>query len=184
MSKRWKTVFALAGITVLATVLVGQEKPAADKKGGSRASRILHPEMTVEKGTYAKPMASLGEKTDEPWSGTTLAASVDGKPQQGRVVTLAGEVVDFSCYLQVGKHGEKHRSCGQKCIQNSQPAGLLTRDGTLYMLMPEEHDPRRDGGVDFRPAAVEHMGHIVTVTGTEASHNGFRALFVTGFAKK
>ena len=35
--------------------------------------------------------------------------------------------------------------------QNSQPVGLLTKEGTLYMLMPEEHDPRRDGGVDIGP---------------------------------
>lgn len=53
----------------------------------------------------------------------------------------------------------------------------------LYMLMPEEHDPRRDGGVDFRPAAADHMAHIMEVTGTEASHGGYRALYVTGFKK-
>ena len=71
-------------------------------------------------------------------------------------MTKVGEIVDFSCYLQLGKHGEKHRSCGQKCVENSQPAGLLTQDGTLYMLMPEEHDPRRDGGVDalLRPPSI------------------------------
>jgi hypothetical protein len=51
------------------------------------------------------------------------------------------------------------------------------------MLMPEEHDPRRDGGVDLRPLAAEHMGHIVTVTGTEASHAGYRAVYVQGLTK-
>ena len=85
--------------------------------------------------------------------------------------------------LQVGKHGAKHRDCGQKCARNGQPVGLLTKDGTLYMIMPEEHDPRRDGGVDIRTAGSEHMGHIVTVTGTEASHNGYRGLFVKGLTK-
>jgi hypothetical protein len=66
---------------------------------------------------------------------------------------------------------------------NSQPVGLLTKDGTLYMLMPEEHDPRRDGGVDLKKAASDHMGHIMTVTGTEAAHVGYRAIFLTGFTK-
>jgi hypothetical protein len=60
---------------------------------------------------------------------------------------------------------------------------LLLRDGTLYMLMPEEHDPRRDGGVDARASAAEHMAHIVEVIGTEATHNGYRALFVQGLTK-
>ena len=148
------------------------------------ASRILHPELTVEKGTYDKPMGKLGEKPAQPWSATTIDAGVDKKPQPGRVVTRVGEIVDFSCYLQLGKHGEKHRSCGQKCVQNGQPIGLLARDGTLYMLMPEENDPRRDGGADLRPAAVDHMAHIMEVTGTEAMHENYRAIYVTGFTKK
>ena len=42
---------------------------------------------------------------------------------------MVGEIVDFSCYLQIGKHGEKHRSCAQKCFNSGQPIGLLTKDG-------------------------------------------------------
>ncbi|MBZ5575908.1 MAG: hypothetical protein LAP40_05045 [Acidobacteriia bacterium] len=145
---------------------------------------ILHPEMKVEQGSYDKPIATLGSKPTDPWSGTTVAAGVDGKPQPGKPVSMVGEIVDFSCYLQVGKHGEKHRGCGQKCVQNGNAAGLLTKDGSLFVLMAEEHDPRRDGGVDIRTAAVEHMGHIVEVNGTEASVGGYNAIFVQGLAKK
>ena len=84
----------------------------------------------------------------------------------------------------LGKHGETHRSCGQKCVLGGQPIGLLAKDGTLYMLMPEEHDPRRDGGVDAKAAAAEHMGHIVAVNGTEAAEvNGYRGIFVQGMTK-
>ncbi|MDE3165403.1 MAG: hypothetical protein KGN36_06325, partial [Acidobacteriota bacterium] len=137
----------------------------------------------VENGTYEKPMAVLGTKPAEPWTTTTTAAGVNSKPQPGRPMTVVGEVVDFSCYIQLGKHGEKHRSCGQKCVANGQPIGLLTKDGTLYMLMPEEHDPRRDGGVDARASASEHMGHIVEVSGTEASVHGYNAIYVPGLTK-
>jgi hypothetical protein len=148
------------------------------------AAKILHPEMTVEGGSWDKPMATIGVKPDQPWSGTSIAAGVDSKPEPGKVVSMVGEIVDFSCYIQEGKHGEKHRSCGQKCVQNGNPAGLLTKDGALYMLMPEEHDPRRDGGVDLKAVAAEHMGHIVTVNGTEASVNGYNAIFIQGLTKK
>ena len=137
---------------------------------------ILHPEMKVETGTYNAPAATLGQSTPEPWSATTVGAGVDKKPQEGKPVTLVGELVDFSCYIQLGKHGEKHRSCGQKCAQSGQPVGLLTKDGTLYMIMPEEHDPRRDGGVDIKAAGAEHMGHIIKVIGTEAKVDGYRAV--------
>ena len=82
-----------------------------------------------------------------------MAAAVDGKPLPGKVATIIGEVVDYSCYLQVGKHGEKHRDCGQKCLQNGQPMGILTKDGDLYLLMEEEHNPRRDGMTDLASPA-------------------------------
>ena len=165
-----------------AWALTAQEKKDAPKKA---ASAILHPEMTVENGTWDKPMATIGTKpaASSPWSATSVAAGVDKKPQPGRPITVTGEIVDFSCYLQLGKHGEKHRSCGQKCVQNGQPIGLLTRSGSLYMLMPEEHDPRRDGGVDAKASASDHMGHIVEVSGTEASVGGYRAIYVQGLTK-
>ena len=172
MTNRRKTILAGAGLALAASLLIA--RPAAS---------ILHPEKKVETGSYDAPAATLGETTTQPWSTTTIAAGVDKKPQSGHSVTLVGEIVDFSCYLQLGKHGEKHRGCGQKCVQNGQPIGLLTRDGALYMVMPEEHDPRRDGGVDARPSASEHMAHIVRVIGTEASVNGYKAVYVTGLTK-
>ena len=149
----------------------------------AKTAGILHPEMNVENGSYDKPMATIGTKPTQPWSGTTVSAGVDNKPQPGKPVTMVGEIVDFSCYLQVGKHGEKHRSCGQKCAQNGNAVGLLTKDGALYMLMPEEHDPRRDGGVSLASIASDHMGHIVEVNGTEASVNGYNAIFIQGLKK-
>ena len=170
-------------LILLAAALAAFSLTAQETKKKSTPGGILHPEMTVESGTYDKPMATIGTKPSEAWTATSVAAGVDKKPQPGKPVTVVGEIVDFSCYLQLGKHGEKHRSCGQKCVQNGQPVGLLTKSGTLYMLMPEEHDPRRDGGVDAKASASDHMGHIVEVNGTEASVNGYRAIFVQGLTK-
>ena len=167
-------------VTVLAALALSAQQ--APKKAGGTAG-ILHPEMAVTTGTWDHPAATIGSKPAQPWTATTIAAGVDNKPQPGRPVTVVGEIVDFSCYLQLGKHGEKHRSCGQKCVQNGQPIGLLTQNGTLYMLMPEEHDPRRDGGVDAKASGSEHMGHIVEVNGTEASVGGYRGIYVQGLTK-
>jgi hypothetical protein len=147
------------------------------------AGAILHPEMKVETGTYDAPAATLGQTSEVAWSATTVSAGVDKKPETGHPITLVGEVVDISCYLQLGKHGEKHRACGQKCAQSGQPVGLVTKDGALYMLMPEEHDPRRDGGVTVSAAGAEHMGHIVKVIGTEAKLEGYRGVYVAGLTK-
>ena len=130
-------------------------------------------------------MATIGTKPEAsaPWTATQRGRRSGQQARGRRPITVVGEIVDFSCYIQLGKHGEKHRSCGQKCVQNGQPIGLLTQTGSLYMLMPEEHDPRRDGGVDAKASASDHMGHIVQVSGTEASVGGYRAIYVQGLTK-
>ena len=180
--KNLKKTLLLIVVTLAAWTLVPAQQGVEGKKAPAK-SAILHPEMTVENGTWDKPMATIGTKPTDPWTQTTIDAGVDKKPQPGRPITVVGEVVDFSCYLQLGKHGEKHRACGQKCVQNGQPIGLLTRTGGLYMIMPEEHDPRRDGGVDAKAFASEHMGHIVEVNGTEANVGAYRGIFVQGLTK-
>src|ERR1035437_9320126 len=38
-------------------------------------------------------------------------------------------------------------------------------------------------GVDAKPSAAEHMGHIVTVNGTAAKVGGYSAIYVQGLTK-
>lgn len=154
---------------------------AQSKKGPG----ILQSEWgKVEGGSYSAPMGKLGTKSETAWTGTTMGAAVNGKANPAKPGTVVGEILDFSCYLQIGKHGEKHRSCAQKCFTAGQPIGLLAQDGTMYMLMEEEHDPRRDGLTDFRKAAIEHASHIMEVSGTMSEHGGYKALYVQGYLKK
>lgn len=151
---------------------------------GANGKDILFPNMTPEKGTFEAPAGKLGDKTKTPWSATTVAAGVDGKPLKGTVVTVVGEIIDLSCYLQLGKHGTKHRDCGQKCLKNGMPIGLLAKDGKVYTLIDEEHDQRRDGLTNLRTACIEHMAHVMEVSGTLSEVEGQRAIYVRGFVKK
>jgi hypothetical protein len=184
MNRKWMSAGVAAMACLVGTMLVAQ----TPKKGaGMKVPPILQPQMTVENGSYDKPMAKVGEAVaaGEEWTATTLGASVDGKPNPGaKPMTVVGEILDFSCYLQIGKHGEKHRACAQKCFKAGQPIGLLAKDGTMYMLMEEEHDLRRDGLTNFREAAIDHAAHIMEVTGTMWEHKGVKALYVHGYLKK
>ena len=176
-------VCMIATCALLVTPVMAQKK---DKKKAVAGAGILHPEMAIAAngGTYEAPMGKLGEK-GEAWSGTSMAAGVDGKPQTGTATVMVGEIVDMSCYLQLGKHGDKHVPCGKKCILAGQPIGLVTKAGDVILLMEEEHDPRRDGQTSaFRKAAADHIGHIMEVTGTHAMHAGVKAVFVQGFVNK
>jgi len=83
-----------------------------------------------------------------------------------------------SCYLQLGKHGEAHIACAQKCATNGQPIGLLDGRHALWLLFPEEHHPRRDGGAEIRTALIPLMGKSVTLRGTATTSNGNRALYL------
>ncbi|MBS0261327.1 MAG: hypothetical protein JSS02_05170 [Planctomycetes bacterium] len=153
----------------------------------AKGSGILFPDWSKPtKGTYEAPAGEVGKKVaaDQPWSVTTVTSSIMGKPVEGKTTSVVGEVIDLSCYLQVGKHGDKHRDCGQKCVRNGQPVGLLTADGSVFMLIDEEHDPRRDGMTEFRKQAVDLMAHVVTVHGTVTEVDGLKALYVQGSIKK
>jgi hypothetical protein len=177
MLKSQKNLAAFGAVAVLVVASLAAA-------GGSG---ILFPDWSKPtKGSYEQPAAEIGKKsaTNAPWSTTTVASSIMGKPVKGEAITLVGEIIDLSCYLQVGKHGDKHRDCGQKCARNGQPVGLLTKDGGVYMLIDEEHDPRRDGLTEFRKHAVEHMAHVVTVHGTQTEVEGQKAIYVQGFVTK
>jgi hypothetical protein len=179
-----KIVLSLVAVALAAGIALSQDKMADKKmapaKGG--AGTLLQPDMDPTGGWDTQ--GEMGQKSSEPWSNTTKGASVDGKPVDGHSVTLTGEILDLSCYLQLGKHGDKHSSCGKKCIANGEPIGLVTKGGQVYLLMAEEHDPRRDAGVGFRKAATDNFAKVMTVTGTETTVNGVKAVYVQGYVGK
>ena len=137
----------------------------------AQSGKILQPQMEPEGGWSQN--GTLGQKTGKDWTDTTVGAAVNKKPLAGKTVTVTGEIVDLSCYLQLGKHGAAHKSCGSKCLTSGEPVGLVTQDGKVYMLMAEEHDPRRDGQTTFRKAAIDNFAKVMQVTGTESNVNGF-----------
>jgi len=174
MSK--KTVMAAGVVAALAASVALAKGPG-----------ILFPEWSKPTmGTFQAPAKEAGEKAeaDQPWSTTTMASSIMGKPLKGKPVSMVGEIIDVSCYLQVGKRGDKHRECGQKCARNGQPVGLLTEDGSVFLLIDEEHDPRRDGLTTFRQFAVDNMANVVKINGTQSEVDKQKAIYVQGFIKK
>ena len=85
---------------------------------------------------------------------------------------VTGEVVDTGCYLGHAARGAKHVSCATKCIQGGMPMGLLTADGTLYLLTMN-HD-----NADPYNKLKEMAGKTVTVTGEVMERSGMKGLDV------
>jgi|SRR6185369_14301447 len=172
---RIRIPFVAAAAIFVAALAVADEtstqvkKPTAAEPAGS-------------KPVADNPVSVLGNPDSVKWTATTYeaaSAEVNKKVlESGKRTSVTGEVVDVSCYLQLGKRGEAHVACGTKCLQHNQPIGLVDSDGKLYIVMAEEHHPRRDGRVDLKSVFIPLLAKTVTVNGMEVEMKGYHALFV------
>ena len=129
-----------------------------------------------------QPTTEISGLGSAQWTSTTWESASTPEYRRhltrARAQTITGEVVDVSCWLQLGKRGQAHIPCGQKCVRNGQPIGLLTDQGHLYLIIPEEHHPRRDGNASVKERFAELMARRVRVRGMVAKANDYRAIFV------
>lgn len=84
--------------------------------------------------------------------------------------SISGEVLDMSCYMKSGAHGDGHKDCAAGCIKGGSPMGILTSDNKVYLLV-ENHDKAA-----AYAEAKKHPGEQVTVTGTVSEKNGINAI--------
>ena len=90
----------------------------------------------------------------------------------GKKVTVTGEVVDMQCYAAAGAHGADHKECATGCIKGGAPIGLLDKDGKVLLLVKSE----KDAG-DY-PKLVDYAAQTVTVTGTLYDRGGIKSVVV------
>lgn len=116
------------------------------------------------------------------WSATTFEAANKDEHKAvlkaATVATITGEVIDLSCYTQLGKKGEAHKACGSLCVKNGAPVGVLTKEGKVYMIIAEQHHPRRDGQVSLAQFFSGKMADTVTLTGMLSRQGGMETLFI------
>ncbi|HYY05509.1 MAG TPA: hypothetical protein VE997_02960 [Candidatus Limnocylindria bacterium] len=88
--------------------------------------------------------------------------------------SVTGEVVDLACYLvhPQSSTGAGHKKCAEVCMKKGLPAGLLTADKQLYLLI-EDHD-------NAKPYAAvrEKAAQTVTVEGQKVTQNGMQGIVV------
>jgi hypothetical protein len=83
-------------------------------------------------------------------------------------VTLKGEIVDLHCYTSRAAHGEEHAGCANACISRDVPAGLLTADGTLYLLLNERSSSVKEKIAGKAGKQVRAKGKVVERNGVKA----------------
>ena len=92
--------------------------------------------------------------------------------QDKKAATVSGEVLDMACYSSSGASGEGHKSCAAACIKGGSPMGILTSDGSVYLIV-ENHDKK-----DAYAEAQKHAGEQITATGTFSDRGGIKTLIV------
>ena len=78
-----------------------------------------------------------------------LAAGPAVAAEEGRRVTVTGEIMDTWCYFSgvMGWHeatlGSAHHTCAMWCAAGGIPVGIRAEDGTVYMVlkMPQGESP-------------------------------------------
>ena len=63
----------------------------------------------------------------------------DGMGAKSKPVTLQGTLVDLACYFDDGDSGDDHmgmKGCGQACLNQGSPAGLVVGGQVYFLLFP------------------------------------------------
>ena len=111
-------------------------------------------------------------------SGMGMKKGEEGmKKDAPKTMTVTGEIVDMGCYMGHGAKGEGHKECALKCIANGMPMGLLTSDGTLYVLTMSHSD------ADPFNNAKKMAADMVEITGPVSERNGVKSIEVDKVAE-
>src|SRR5882762_3442218 len=104
-----------------------------------------------------------------------LALAAEKAADDAATKEVTGEIVDMMCYVDHNAMGEKHASCGEKCIKNGGPVGILS-EGKAYLVVGA-HKPMND---ELAPLAAK----TVTLKGKMASNGGVSMLENAEIVKK
>ena len=99
---------------------------------------------------------------------------------QGQTITVTGEIIDTWCYMSgvmgppEATQGSAHHACALWCSAGGIPVGLVTEDGTVYMVLKIEGDAQLAGG----DTALRLAAHTVEATGVLHERDGLNYLIV------
>jgi hypothetical protein len=104
-----------------------------------------------------------------------IAIADEAKKEEAKPVTLTGEVIDLYCYMDHSAMGAEHAKCATSCITKGIPAGFLTADGTMYIIIGKDHSPANAEVAAF-------AGKQSTITGKVLENKGMKAIELISIA--
>src|SRR6185503_7226104 len=104
-------------------------------------------------------------------AGWGVVATADDKKEE---TTIQGEVVDLACWLEDGKAGADHVKCAQACVKGGTPAGIVTQDGKVYLVVVHQKDGK---------SPLDHVGEKVEVKGKVYERSGLSGIIASSTKK-
>lgn len=108
------------------------------------------------------------------WMTPLSGAHADARHGKAEKVTVTGEIIDSWCYLTEIMYplGTAHHQCAVWCAAGGIPVGILSDDGTPYILLSFQGD----GQSAANPALLDLQTHHVVLEGQAFERDGMHYL--------
>jgi hypothetical protein len=147
MRRSRTALLVVAALVVVAVAAMAQEKTAG---------------TTTKTTTATKAKASA-------------SSSTKGSPASGKlgVKTIAGDVIDPSCWVMNGAKGEAHKECMIACAKAGQTLAILEKKTNKVYILAAERP-----GEDPNKSVLDYAGMPVLVKGKVFTRGGIMAIQV------
>ena len=109
-----------------------------------------------------------------------MFGAIGAQAAEGERIQIKGEIIDTWCYYSgvmggpEAVTGSAHHTCALWCSAGGIPVGLLTEDGTVYMVLKIEGDANSAGG----DTQLNLASHEITADGMLYQRDGLNYLVV------
>ena len=124
-------------------------------------------------GTATKTTTTTAAKSATPAKAS--ASSAKGSPSSGKlgVKTIAGDIIDPSCWVMNGAKGEAHKECMVACAKAGQTLAILEKKTNKVYILAAERP-----GEDPNKSVFDYAGMPVLVKGKVYTRGGIMAIQV------
>jgi hypothetical protein len=102
---------------------------------------------------------------------TILAGAVAFAHDDGKPITLIGQVVDTGCYIHHDSKGADHADCAKMCAKAGVPLAILDDKGKLYLPIATDH---KNQNLKLMPFIEKK----VKITGTASDKGGLAGIAI------
>lgn len=94
--------------------------------------------------------------------------------QDGKEVTLTGNLIGLSCFVKHGATGPNHKKCAQMCAEKGLPIGFKVEGQGIFMVSGEGHASLKE---TYKPL-LKHLESKVMVKGKAFEKDGVKMIVI------